>query len=436
MTVPSRTEQPRGAAPTAGSRPVAVVLSRFPVVTQTFILRELIELERQGVPVVLVSLTRGRDQVVHPLARAWVERAIYPRPLGGSVLVENLRVLFQSPGSYLSTLFALVIAMVWRPAKLVAALWVFPTAVWVGRRLRELGVRHVHAHFASHAAVAAWVASRVHPTSSRDFPYSVTVHGSDLFLDQTGLGLLLGRAAFVRTISHYNRNFLLERLGGSDGPTPGSVRVIHCGVDPKRYAHTPGSGEPLRDRPARIVSIGALLPNKGIAYLVEAIAFLRSRALDVECLVVGEGPLRSDLERRIRRSGLGDAVTLLGHRPEGEVAHILATSDLFVLASVVARGGKREGIPVSLMEAMATGLPVVATRITGIPELVTDGESGRLVEPGDPDELADAIRELVEQPARAAQLGRAGRRKVEAEFSLEGTVRALAAEIAATSLTF
>jgi glycosyltransferase involved in cell wall biosynthesis len=413
-----------------------VVLSRFPVVTQTFILRELIELERQGVPVVLVSLTRGRDEVVHPLARPWLERAIYPRPLGWAVSIENLRVLFRSPGCYLSTLFALVVAMAWRPGKLVGALWVFPTAVWVGRRLRDLEVRHVHAHFASHAAVAAWVASRVHADAGRDLPYSVTVHGSDLFLDQTGLGLLLGQAAFVRTISDYNRNFLLERVGGPEGLEPGSVRVIHCGVDPKRYTHSPRSGQPLRDRPARIVSIGALLSNKGIAYLVEAIAFLRSRAFDVECEVVGEGPLRSDLERRIRRAGLSDAVTLLGHRPEEEVARILGSGDLFVLASLVAPGGRREGIPVSLMEAMAAGLPVVATRITGIPELVTDGESGRLVEPGDPDELADAIRELVEQPARAAELGRSGRRKVEAEFSLEGCVRALAAEIAATSLTF
>ena len=413
------------------TRPLAVVLSRFPVVTQTFILRELSELERRGVGVILVPLLRGRDPVVHPEAEPWIERALHAPLLDFRILLENLRVLVQRPGRYLSVLFGMAWDLRSRPKEFLALLAIFPKSIWLGRRLRELGVGHVHAHFATHAAAAAYVLSRVHRVPGPDLPFSVTVHGSDLFMNPTGLGRKLGAAAFVRTISEYNARFLLEHL--SPGLDSERLRVIHCGVELERFSRRPTPGRPGTDRPARLLSVAALAPHKGLRFLIEAVVRLRAEALDVRLEVIGEGDLRSELEGQIRRAGLEDSVRLVGNRPEPEVASTLATADLFCLASIVAPDGRREGIPVSLMEAMAAGVAVVATRITGIPELVIDGETGRLVEPGDSEGLARAIRASLEQEERSAALAEAARRKVRDEFSLAGCVRRLAEEIEAAS---
>jgi glycosyltransferase involved in cell wall biosynthesis len=421
-----------GGSGAGSSRPVAVVLSRFPVVTQTFIVRELDELERQGMRVILVPLLRGRDAVVHREAEPWTRRALSAPLLNFRILAENLRVLLRRPGRYLSTWLGMAWDLRTHPKDLLALLTLFPKSVWLGRRLRGFGVRHVHAQFATHAAAAAYVMSRVHADTGSDLPFSVTVHGSDLFIHQAGLARKLGAAEFVRVISEYGARFLLERLGSHLDAD--RVRVIHCGVDPNRFEREPGSGRAGFERHARVVSIAALLPNKGVRYLVEAIAQLRAESLDVHCDVIGEGPRRGELERRIRRSGLLGVMRLVGNCPEEEVAQALSTADLFVLASVVSADGKREGIPVSLMEAMATGLPVVATRLAGIPELVVDGSTGRLVEPGNSVALARAIRAILEDPPGSGALAVAAREKVRAEFTLSECGRGLASEIDAHSL--
>ncbi len=364
--------------------------------------------------------------MVHPEAEPWVRRAIYGPLLDRAILRENLRVLFRRPGRYLSTLLGLAADLWARPKDLVGLLALFPRSVWLGRHLRELGVRHVHAQFATYAAAAAYILGRVHDGSGPDLPFSVTVHGSDLFLHQAGLRRKLGAAAFVRAISAYNARFMQERLGSA---LHDRLCVIHCGVDPDRFDRRNDTGRPGIDRPARVLSVAALIPSKGVRYLAEAIAQLRVENLDVQCDVIGEGPRRAELERRIRRTGLYGVMQLLGHRPEKAVARALATADVFVLASVMSSDRKREGIPVSLMEAMASGTPVVASRIAGVPELVVDGTTGRLVEPGDADALARAIREAVEDVEGSIRLAEAARSKVREEFSLSKCVRRLASEI-------
>lgn len=421
----------RGAAPAPDRAPVAVLLSRFPVVTQTFILRELDELERQGTSVVLVALARGRDRVVHPLALPWSERAIRPR-IGFGMVIENLRVLARRPILYLSTLAALMWEMRRRPRTLLGTLVVYPAAVWLGRRLRELGARHVHAHFAAHAATAALVASTVH-AGGPDLPFSVTVHAYDIFLHQEGLARKLGRASFVRSISEFNVGFLRDRLGAG-APLSQRLRVIHCGVDPGAYRRRPPEGRAGIDRPLRVLCVASLRPFKGVNHLVEAVRRLRAQGVDLECEIVGDGELRAELDRHIASSGLGHRLRLVGNLPEAEVAERLSRADLFVLPSVVSPDGNMEGIPVSLMEAMASSLPVVSTQTSGIPELVVEGETGTLVPPGDPDALARAIREVLDDPGAARGRAAAGRRKVEEEFALERCVRRLAAEIDAHSL--
>jgi glycosyltransferase involved in cell wall biosynthesis len=204
------------------------------------------------------------------------------------------------------------------------------------------------------------------------------------------------------------------------------VHVVHCGVDSAAFsprAESPAAlGEPLR-----IVCVGSFEEVKGHRYLVEACRLLRQRDVQVEALLVGDGPLRRALEAQIAEAALGPFIRLPGWLPRQEVAAALRHADVAVLASCRTRRGKREGIPVALMEAMATGLPVVASALSGIPELVEYGVTGLLVPPRDADALAAALERLAADPALRVHMGRRGRAKVQAEFDLERNTRKLLA---------
>lgn len=402
-------------------RPMAVLLSRFPTVSETFVLREVEEMERQGQPVRLVPLLREDPPVVHEEAEPWVERALFTPFLSGPILAANLRALARAPVRWLSLLSELFVGTRSSPLFLLKTLALFPKAVHLGERLEAEGIRHLHAHFATHPATVAMVAS-----SLFDLSFSFTAHAHDIQVNRELLEAKLLRARFARTISAFNREALLRRYPEVD---PDVVRVVHVGVDPETYGAVDPEGR-TREREReegtpRLLSVAGLRPYKGLPVLVRACARLRERGVRFRCDVVGEGPMRGELEELIAGLGLEEAVRLRGAVPQGRVPDLLAGADLFVLPSVVQPDGQTEGIPVALMEAMAAGLPVVGSRLSGIPELVEDGVHGRLLVPGDPEALADAVEGLLADPERAAALGREGRRKVERDFSLEACTRAL-----------
>ena len=228
-------------------------------------------------------------------------------------------------------------------------------------------------------------------------------------------------------ISEYNRDLIVEECG--DGCRD-KLRVIHSGIDTAFFRPREGA------RPAgpfRILCVGTLHEVKGQTYLVEACRRLVQAGIDLRVELVGEGPDRDPLMTQIAESGLAERVTLLGPRSRGEVADLLRDADVLVTPSVPTREGKREGIPVVLMEAMATGLPVVASRISGIPELVADGRDGLLVPPRDPAALTDALRRLHDDPALRERLGAQGRETVQAEFDAFASAARLADRIAETA---
>ena len=416
----STASKPRG--------PIAVVMSRFPAVTETFILRELVELERQGVQVEIAPLLRDQVPTLHPDAADWDRRALYTPFLNGSILAANLRVLSAAPWSYLSTLCALMWEARSSLNAFVGTLGIWPKSVYNGQRLRERGITHVHAHYATHPATAAYIMKLVHGPDQQELPYSLTIHAHDIFVHAAGLGRKLAGAEFVRCISRFNVDWLLERLPGEVSEE--MFRVIHCGIEPGRYTHEPPAGTPGRDRRARLLSIAALRPYKGVTHLIEAVQRMNERGMDVECDVIGDGYLRPRLQKEIEEAGLLDRFRLVGTKTQEEVALAVAACDVFVLPSVVADDGQMEGIPVVLMESLAAGVPTISTRISGIPELVIDGETGFVVEPGQPDALVDAVRRVLDDYASAAALARNGSRLVESEFELSENVRRLAGEIA------
>jgi len=226
-------------------------------------------------------------------------------------------------------------------------------------------------------------------------------------------------------ISEYNRRLVLDACPGTDAA---KLRVLHCGADTDLFS--PGA-TPEAPGALSLVCVGSFLEVKGHRYLVEGCRLLRERGIDVRCHLVGDGPGRDEIEALIEAAGLGEAFVLHGPLPRPSVAQLLASAHVIVQPSVPTRRGSREGIPVSLMEGMACGLPAVATRISGIPELVEDGENGFLVPPRDPEALADALARLASNPELRRRMGRAARAKVLQEFDLEANAARLAAMIRA-----
>jgi colanic acid/amylovoran biosynthesis glycosyltransferase len=390
---------------------VAYVVSRFPKLSETFIVRELDAVERQGVSIELLLLFPPPDEpAVHPAAERWAKRLHRP----GAIEAARglLWWLVRRPVRTLTSVALVVRGYGRRPAKLARALATVPVAAAHARRLEPLGVRHVHAHFATYPALAAWLAWRL-----TGIPYSFTAHAHDIFVHQAFLGRKSRDASFVVPISDYNRRFL-RRLRGPLAP----MHVVHCGVDPEAFEFR--VREIPADGPVRLLCVAALRDYKGHRHLLEALG--GDPALErVELTLVGGGELRDELEELARTLGIADRVHFLGGLPEPEVRALLDGADAFVLPSVVAADGDMEGLPVALMEALACGVPAVSSRMSGIPELVRDGETGLLAEPADPAALRAALRRLLDDPAGAQRMAREGRRLVEAEFRIDDSGRRL-----------
>jgi colanic acid/amylovoran biosynthesis glycosyltransferase len=392
---------------------VAYVMSRFPKLTETFVLYEMLAVEEQGVDVELYPLLREREPILHPDAIPLCERAHFQPFLSWPILRSQLIYLRRSPRTYLATLWRLLRGTWGSLNFFTGALAIFPKSAHAARLMAADGVDHVHCHFSNHPAVAGFVIRRL-----TGIPFSFTAHGSDLHVDRRMLCAKVAEAAFVVPVSDYNRELIIEECGPG---VRGKLAVIHCGVDTQffRPAETNVEG------PFSIVCVGKLHEVKGQTYLVEACRLLAEAGVDLICTLIGDGPDRRALTQQIANSGLEGRVTILGERDRLQIAALLDTAHVLAAPSVPTRSGKREGIPVVLMEAMSAGLPVVASRLSGIPELVADGVSGLLVPPRDAAGLADALRRLHEDPSLRRALGGNGRETIIREFD----VRKNAAEL-------
>ena len=404
------------ATPTAR---IAYIMSRFPRLTETFIVSEMLAMERLGAEISIYPLLRERAELVQPGAAAMVRRARYLPFLSLPIIGSQLHFLRDARRRrrYLRAWLD-VIRGTWRnPNFLVGGIGIFPKVAHAAREMAAAGVDHVHCHFATHPALAGFIVHRL-----VGIPYSFTGHGSDLHVDRTMLPAKVAEATFVVTISEDNRRLIEATCGPA---SIGRVEVIHCGVDPQAF-------HPVERPPGprlRIVAVGTLHEVKGQAHLVDACRILADQDVAFTCRMIGDGPDRDRLAERIESHGLSDRVQLAGRMTSDEVARALAEADVLVTPSVPTRSGKREGIPVVLMEAMAAGLPVVASRLSGIPELVEDGVSGHLVPPADPAALAAALERLAAEPELRARLGRAGREAVLRGFDSADNAAALHSRI-------
>ncbi len=243
-----------------------------------------------------------------------------------------------------------------------------------------------------------------------------TAHARDIYAD-TQPELLRAeteRAQAVVTVSDYNRRYLLSRISPDSN---GRVCCIHCGLDLSEFSFQwPRASEP---EPPTILAVARLVEKKGVGHLIRAADILRGQGRSFRVQIIGDGDLRQVLENQVAERGLQDRVTLLGAQPHEKVRLAYARASIFVLPCLVAADGDRDGLPVVLLEAMASGLPVVSTSVVGIPELIASERDGLLVPPNDPRALADALARLLVDPDLRDRLARAARAKIEERFSIE-----------------
>jgi len=396
---------------------VAYMMSRFPKLTETFVLYEILAVQQQGVNVALYPLQRERTDVMHPEARPLVAAAHFQPLLSWPILRANARFLARRPRAYLSTLWDMLRAN-WGSARYFTGALVFwPKTVRFAEMMQAEGVEHVHAHFASHPAASALIIHRL-----TGIPYSFTAHGSDLHRDRHMLCEKTAEAAFVATISEFNKRIFVDVCG--EGARE-RVQVVRCGVDTGQFTPTP---RPAFDRPLEILAIGTLHEVKGQTHLIEACRLLREQGVRFRCRFVGDGPDQAKLAQQIEEAGLGECVELVGRKTRADVIALLAEADVLVAPSVPSSDNRREGIPVVLIEAMSSGLAVVASDLSGIPELVEDEVGGLLTPPGDAPAIARALARLAADPALRARLAQGGRDKVLREFDLSANAAHLIRE--------
>ncbi len=383
---------------------IAYLVSRFPHFTETFIVREIHEVLNAGTDVSIYALRDFEQDAVQPAARALLPRVTWGNRLPiGETVRAMVGWLVRRPVRTIGVWGTAIAGNLRSPKFLSRTLLALPAAMTFARRMQRDEVRHLHAHWATHPALAAWVIHRL-----TGIPYSVTVHAHDLYVERPMIERKLGDANAVVTISEFNRRMLTE----IHPPLADRLHVIPCGVPLDDFR--PG------DRvPDRVVCVGSLQDYKGQRYLVDAVRILADQGRDLTVVLVGDGDMRSDLEAQVDRLDLGSVVDFAGHQPSGQVTDLLATATVVVQPSVVTATGKMEGVPVALMEALASEAAVVATDISGISELVIDGETGRLVPSRDAETLAEAIAALLDDEALRTRLGRAGRRHVAAAYDLE-----------------
>lgn len=384
---------------------LAYLTGEYPKVSHTFILREVEALRAQSVPILTCSIRRtpsGQHKGLAEKNSASNTFYVLAAARNPFTLLAAQRAALANPRRYFQ---ALILAFKTRSPGLRALLWqmfYFVEACILAHKLKQENVTHLHNHFAGASATVAMLTSAL-----SGIPFSYTLHGpADLFEAQRWrLDAKTARARFVACISHFCRS---QAMLFSDPAHWHKLRIIHCGVDPEVYDRE--TALRAADAPMHFIFVGRLAAVKGLRVLMEAFEIARQRVPDLKLTLVGDGPERDALEKAA--APYGDAIQFTGYQSQAEVAQLLTEADAFVLPSFA------EGVPVVLMEALASAKPVIATQVAGVPELISDGVNGFLVPPGDSETLAARMVDLAQDANLCQQMGETGRKKVVRDFNI------------------
>ncbi len=386
--------------------PIAMVTGRYPGLSLTFIDREVRALREMGVDVITVTVRSPDPQALsgefqhEEAGRVFRLLASARRP---AHVAKALAMAALHPRRLAATARLAITTCPAGARAMALQLAYFAEALLLAPHLQARGVKHLHNHLGDSSGTVTMLAAEL-----AAIPFSITLHGPEIFqsAQRWRLDVKIARAKFVACISEHGRQ---QTMRFSDEAHWHKLKVVRCGVNPSLYAAAPAAERTGRD----LLFVGRLEERKGVNFLLDAVALLKARCSDVRLKIVGNGPQKEALERQTAALSLEAVVTFAGTKDEAGVAEALRHADLLVVPSL------SEGLPVVIMEALASGVPVVASAVDGIPELVRDGETGWLVPPCDPRKLANGIEQLQMDPGLRQCMGEAGRQLVAADHDAQ-----------------
>ncbi len=387
----------------------------------TFVINEIEAHQQAGWQVLpLASCKRERFENMSEVMIKWFKQAIYRH----NILIQIwaiLREIVTHPFRFLRLCLWLTSLLVHSPAEFSKAVYELTTACDFASHCRQFSVEHIHVHFASRSLSLGLMLGIL-----TDLPVSCTVHAFDIFTRSAGsLRARLAKCKFIAAISQFNVEYLNKTCGKSVADL---CHVVHCGIDVEQFS--PAGWRPqaqLGDgqQPARMVCVARLEPKKGLDLAIKTCSKLRESNVKFLFEIIGDGPEKKHFEEQIHQLELEDFVVLLGPKANDQLIQFYSKASIFFMPCVKTQNGDMDGIPVAMMEAMACEVPVVSTRLSGIPELVQHNVTGLLVDEKDPRVLAEAIKILFDNPDRIRRFGRAARRQIEQNFNTTKTAAQL-----------
>lgn len=387
---------------------LAMVLKGYPRISETFISNEIRLMESEGADIHIISMRHPRESFAHKSVSEIKAKVDYlPSQIKGNVLklaAYNLKALVKHPANYLKAA-GLALKRFSRTRKAATIKHLLQAGYVVGKILPGSNISHLHAHFAHSPTSVAMFTSAI---SGLDF--SFTGHAKDVYTqNQQQLVEKIKKAKFVVTCTGYNKKYL-SSLAPADKP----VHCVYHGIDIRLFS--PNGRGAAAAKPYTIFTVARFTPKKGLSTVLKAVRILRDKGLDVNYRIIGDGDDREKVAAEVKSLGLEDCVTLLGTQTHDSVIKEFSRSDIFAMGCEIAANGDRDGIPNVVAESMAMGVPVVATNVSGIPELIEQEQTGLLVEPKDPAALAGAMeRMLTDTNLRETVIPNA-RKKVEQVF--------------------
>ncbi len=394
----------------SGANHLGMLLKGYPRISESFISTEILLLESLGIPIEIFSLRQPRESFSHEHVKK-IRAPVtylpeYVLPNGRMLLMSNLS-LWRKLGPRYRRCFADAVRRAFERRRFATIRHFLQAGHLASTRLGRSSVSHIHAHFCHTPASVALFTSEL-----TGLPFSFTAHAKDIYTSEADqLARKIDRARFVVTCTKYNAAHLADIMNCAPVPTP--IHTIYHGIDLEFFDF---KRDIIPGPPYRILSVGRLVPKKGYDDLLMALKILDDEGIDFQFTHIGSGEMKTEIGNMSRGLGISHRIRMLGTLPHREVLSWYRKAHCFALACKVADNGDRDGIPNVLVEAMAVGLPVVATRVSAIPELVEDEVTGVLVRPEDPGAMAEALKRVLVHPETCEDCVNRAREKVERDF--------------------
>jgi len=390
---------------------IAYILKMFPRLSETFILNEMLELERLGVEITVISLKKPNEGKFHPQLSNLKAPVYYLDDLDAKKWVSWLGEAWPWLEPNREDFWKLMEKVISHKDNKLMDYTLY--SAWAASKIMELGIDHIHSHFGSLSSTIAYFAGRI-----SSVPFSFTAHAKDIYvydMEEHLLGEKLRAAKFAVTVTNYNKNYLHNQNPGLE---PDKIKVIYNGVALENIMFTPPE---VREKDF-ILGVGRLVPKKGFDTLIETCDILKKRGVAFKCVIAGNGSDAEMLYNKRNDTGLEDVIEFAGARTQDEIIDLMRKATVLCLPCRIAQDGNRDALPTVLLEALACGLPVVSTNISGIPEIIDMGENGVLVNPDDAVSTADEIERLLSSQALRDRYSKAGFKKAKDSFDIKNNV--------------